>query len=62
MSLAIVCKMFTKLWGLFWLVSLFVIVILDYTKAQDENPIDRGPGGECFPSVIICCNKLRYVL
>ena len=62
MSLTIFRKMFTKLRGLFWLVSLFVIVILDYTKAQDENPIERGPGGECFLSVIICCNKVRYSL
>ena len=62
MSLTIFCKMFTKRRGLFWLVTLFVIVILDYTKAQDENPVAREPGGECFLSAIICCNKVGYAL
>ena len=49
-----------KLWGMLWLVSLFVILILDYTKAQEEKPIERGPGGECFLSVIICCNRVGW--
>ena len=59
MSLTVFCKMFTKLQGLFWLISLFVIVILDYAVAEEEKQIVRGPGGEWFFSNIICCNKVR---
>ena len=59
LSLAIFCKMFAKLWGLFWRISLFVIVLLDYAVAEDEKQIVRGPGGEWFFSSIICCNKVR---